>query len=199
MLDDLLDAALANHAGSPYIKATRLRAPERRAAWARAAALALEDGLNELSLACSLVDSPLEELFLCELWVTRGWGYTQVRVLRDGDTQGRSPAWPPGRVGELVVQAQAPVGPYRCDFALSMREFFQSVRFEALVVVEIDGHDFHEKTKKQAAHDKKRDRYFAEQGLTVLRFTGSEVHRSPAACVGQALQILCKKMRDAAP
>lgn len=42
-------------------------------------------------------------------------------------------------------------------------------------VLEADGHDFHEKTKEQAQHDKERDRFISLQGIKVYRFTGSEI------------------------
>lgn len=47
------------------------------------------------------------------------------------------------------------------------------------LVVEIDGHNFHERTKEQAKRDRSRDRYMTTEGYTVFRFTGSEVHNNP--------------------
>lgn len=61
---------------------------------------------------------------------------------------------------------------YRIDFA-----FFAGF---GKLVVELDGHDFHERTKEQAQRDKSRDRAMTFDGWTVLRFTGSEVFRDPA-------------------
>ena len=49
--------------------------------------------------------------------------------------------------------------------------------------VECDGHDFHEKTKEQAARDKKRDRDLQALGYRVLRFSGSEIYRDVNACI----------------
>lgn len=53
---------------------------------------------------------------------------------------------------------------------------------EKNVVVECDGHNFHEKTKEQAAKDKQRDRYLARAGYIVIRFTGSEIWSNPDKC-----------------
>lgn len=69
--------------------------------------------------------------------------------------------------------------PYRPDFEL--------VRGAELLVVELDGHEFHQKTREQVEHDKRRDRWFAAQGYRVIRFTGSEVWRDPDACVDEAI------------
>lgn len=46
-------------------------------------------------------------------------------------------------------------------------------------VIELDGHDFHERTKEQASRDKRRDRAMSLAGWTILRFTGSEVVKGP--------------------
>ena len=55
------------------------------------------------------------------------------------------------------------------------------------LVVECDGHDFHERTKEQAAHDRARDRSMQEAGYTVFRFTGAEIYRDPIACARQVI------------
>lgn len=70
---------------------------------------------------------------------------------------------------------------YRLDFAVSLRR--DTGEGEPVYVdVEVDGHDFHEKTKEQAEHDKERDRLVQAEGWAVARFTGSEVYRDPVAC-----------------
>ena len=43
------------------------------------------------------------------------------------------------------------------------------------IIIELDGHEFHEKTKDQAARDKKRDRVLQRSGYKVYHFTGSEI------------------------
>lgn len=82
-----------------------------------------------------------------------------------------------------VVCQQAPIDNYFADFALG-RVVMQGdiLKKLAVVVVECDGHDFHEKTKEQAQHDKARDRVFVSLEYRVLRFTGSEIHRDAHAC-----------------
>jgi very-short-patch-repair endonuclease len=82
----------------------------------------------------------------------------------------------------IAIQPQASVGAYRADLLLA--------NGRQRVAVECDGHDFHERTKQQAEHDKKRDRFFAAEGITVLRFTGTEIHRNARACAIEALSVL---------
>lgn len=58
------------------------------------------------------------------------------------------------------------------------------------VVVEIDGHDWHERTKEQAARDKERDRNLQIEGYRTLRFTGSEVNREVWCVAGETLGLI---------
>ncbi|HEY3234628.1 MAG TPA: DUF559 domain-containing protein [Polyangiaceae bacterium] len=64
---------------------------------------------------------------------------------------------------------------YRADFMV------KSGSLE--LIVEVDGHAFHERTKEQAARDKSRDRAMLAAGYKVMRFTGSEVWNTPVKCV----------------
>ena len=65
---------------------------------------------------------------------------------------------------------QEKIGNYRADFVVNYFKYSKKK-----YVIECDGHDFHEKTKEQAKHDKQRERFFVSQGYTVLRFSGSEI------------------------
>lgn len=57
------------------------------------------------------------------------------------------------------------------------------------VAVEVDGHDWHERTKEQAERDKSRDRLLQAAGWQVFRFTGSEVWRAPDRCAQEVLKL----------
>ena len=79
----------------------------------------------------------------------------------------------------VVIIPQLDLEPYRVDFAI----FMLGEDGDALsIVVECDGHDFHEKTKEQAARDKKRDRFLQAQRYSVFRFTGPEIFKDARAC-----------------
>lgn len=81
-----------------------------------------------------------------------------------------------GSFGVAVLGFQIPIGPYKADMALVCHSVFEEVA-PFTVVIECDGHAYHERTKEQAAHDKQRDRYMQCAGFTVLRFTGSEIYQ----------------------
>lgn len=78
-------------------------------------------------------------------------------------------------VGPLILRWQAQLGNYRTDFLLETN--LRSI------VIECDGHEFHERTAVQASRDRRRDRDLQLAGHTVLRFTGSDIYRDPVACV----------------
>ncbi|MFL9582392.1 endonuclease domain-containing protein [Stenotrophomonas sp. AB1(2024)] len=80
------------------------------------------------------------------------------------------------------MEQQAKLGPYRADVLFTCASADGSAR---RLVVELDGHEFHERTKEQAAKDRSRDRWMLAQGVTVIRFTGSEVWNDPFSCADQ--------------
>jgi hypothetical protein len=64
------------------------------------------------------------------------------------------------------------------QYALARGEMDKS-RFPVLRLnVEVDGHEFHERTKEQAERDRSRDRLLTAVGFKVFRFTGSELFKS---------------------
>lgn len=75
---------------------------------------------------------------------------------------------------------------YRLDFAYEG----EGEKGPYRIAIEIDGHDFHERTKEQASHDKQRDRYLQSKNWRVLRFTGSDVYRNPFACAQEVLDTI---------
>lgn len=88
------------------------------------------------------------------------------------------------------IEHQKRIGPYTADFYMTyLSDKDGLVKF----IIECDGHDYHERTKAQASHDKKRDRYFTEQGYIVLRFTGSEIVKDPWNLTSSIYQIIVQK------
>jgi very-short-patch-repair endonuclease len=72
---------------------------------------------------------------------------------------------------------------YRMDFLVGAR-VGENIRWLA---IECDGHDFHERTKKQAAYDRRKDRRIQASGMNIFRFTGSEIWPNGGDC---ALEII---------
>lgn len=58
------------------------------------------------------------------------------------------------------------------------------------LAIECDGHEFHEKTKEQVARDKARDRAITLRGVSVVRFSGSEIFRDADGCAAQVFEMM---------
>jgi len=93
----------------------------------------------------------------------------------------------------VIIEPQKKHRNYRLDFLITMKDG-ETTRS---VAVECDGHDYHERTKEQARRDKSRDRILALDGLTTLRFTGSEIHADAVECAEQVLNYLIQEIKGA--
>lgn len=89
----------------------------------------------------------------------------------------------------MALLAQAPFDPYRPDFAVVSYFEKDCDTLPWLLLVEADGHNFHERTKEQAARDRSRDRFFASRGAVVLRFTGSEIYADADGCACEVVEV----------
>lgn len=87
------------------------------------------------------------------------------------------------------ITPQARIGKYRVDFLLSQVGVGPKDIFSP-VIVELDGHDFHDKDKRQRSYEKSRDRFLVRGGYRVLHFTGSDVVADPFRVAHEALDML---------
>lgn len=134
--------------------------------------------------------SPIEaKLFAALLWLDVDWaGMPKFDMFRSNE--GGAPFPPVDGQLEFLITPQAEVAGYRVDLLM----WFQCGRARGGIAIECDGHDFHEKTKEQAARDKKRDREILAAGFPVVRFTGSEIYRSPTGCAEQVRDLLASAL-----
>lgn len=86
----------------------------------------------------------------------------------------------------VFITPQENVLSYKADFVIIIEGLLGSI---LKIVIEIDGHDWHEKTKEQAAYDKRRDRDITKNGYIILRFTGSEIYTNTKRCICEILEI----------
>jgi very-short-patch-repair endonuclease len=75
---------------------------------------------------------------------------------------------------------------YRVDFILK----------DARLIIELDGHTYHS-SPEQLEKDAIRQRYLSRAGYTVIRFTGREINRDPAACVHEVRTIYQERLQRA--
>lgn len=133
-------------------------------------------------------ESPIEELLLAALFADHRMQEFNVVFMGDIAPNDLLTA------GETIyIYQQAKVGPYRTDFLILDASVPLEIAAPRWMVVECDGHDFHERTKEQARRDKKRDRFFQSKGHKVLRYTGSEIWADAPAC---ATEVYAELARD---
>jgi very-short-patch-repair endonuclease len=89
--------------------------------------------------------------------------------------------------GDIYVEQQVDLGGWRVDFIVHRYNYFSNPPGWLNLVVECDGHDFHERTKEQAARDRARDRAAVINRIAVMRFTGSELWNNPLGCAKQVI------------
>ncbi len=134
------------------------------------------------------MQSPIEHMF----WIA-------ANVLCESEFQKLNPA--PDLVhdasGKTVIEMmdgiyiypQYSVEKYRVDFLIE-QSGIGPVEHLGPVVVELDGHDFHDKDKRQRSYEKARDRFLVKKGYRVLHFTGSDVVADPFKVAYEALELV---------
>lgn len=150
---------------------------------------------QRLENALMLCESPIEARFLLALVCACLRNELAVTILSDED--GLELFGCEGVHGDMLlhVTPQMEIGQHRVDFALEltfthplheMADLFGTDNPKYLpeqvsdkLVIECDGHEFHDKTRDQAKRDKSRDRNLLQLGYPVMRFTGSEIHANP--------------------
>lgn len=150
----------------------------------------------------SRLDSPIEKAFIIALEIgARTYAETiryKINEVYYGELEN---SW-----SRLTVECQKQFGKYKVDFFLRYSEispdFKSTITLKSgiqipgtiaearEIIVECDGHEFHEKTKEQVAKDKKRDRCLQEIGYKIFRFSGSEIWADAFSCVSQTIEIL---------
>lgn len=159
-------------------------------------------------------ESPIEQLLVLALVVTGINNGANIDTKFFSRREGRDKSFDIIRYGDnsdvLIINNQKEIGDYRVDFLLEFesdvpdfakpvrladgKEIPGTMRGSAQLIVECDGHDFHEKTKEQAKKDKSRDRRLQSVGYTVFHFTGSEIYRDCFSCAMQCYDYLYDKV-----
>lgn len=117
-------------------------------------------------------ESPIERMLIESFIMSHIYAGKGVPPIDDMDGSTLDPLW--------GIKTQYKIGNYRADFLF--------INWEGRVVlVECDGHDFHERTKEQAARDRKKDREIQAEGYVILRYTGSEIFANPFYCAADVI------------
>ena len=138
-------------------------------------------------------DSPIERILDCaiayEIEFGDNWHVECLRMPRGIEFKFQIR---PFGEAPLVVQSQISVLGRRVDFVIST---FNRAGSASHLIVECDGHDFHERTKSRAKADRSFDRKVQEAGFTIFRFTGSEIWNNPCDCARQIVEWAGRELR----
>lgn len=144
----------------------------------------METALDEC-IESHKMESPIEQIFYV------AWLYS-CRYLND-----------------IQLCPQKKIGNFRVDFEVDIFGHFVNHEYpftcEQLeeisknctkIAIELDGHDWHEKTKEQVEKDKKRERFIVSSGYRIFRFSGREVFKDPLSCVDEVRNFIRPIIRD---
>lgn len=100
--------------------------------------------------------------------------------------------------GQLYFEAQYEIETkgkkYIADFCIFGDEMVNNFLKNGFkLIIECDGYDFHQKTKKQVDYDNKREYYLKMEGYEILRFSGSKIYNDPIKCVNEILNYIRQK------
>lgn len=123
---------------------------------------------------CLGIKSPIEQLFLVAIHLVAEVNLVPVAVASEFRDDNE---------GHLLIVPQWRAGKYRVDFALRQHHI------DKIVVVELDGHKFHDRDERQRRYEKTRDRFFTVSGYGVLHFTGAEIVKDPSAAALEAFNL----------
>ena len=137
----------------------------------------VDDLLKDIKSTILECESPIEQIFMIDLSEEINSFHFHNKIKKTG-------------YDFLGLSLQQKIGKYRVDFVL---DFQKNCEFMKKFVIELDGHDFHEKTKEQVQRDKEKDRFLISQGYIVVRFTGSEIYKNCSEKVDELLNIVYKE------
>jgi len=138
-----------------------------------------KDAMLEHALSNRRFESPMEAVFA--IW----WTFSTGLVFRE-----------PKYALRAIEQREVTAGKelFRVDFQVVPRDPLMLVAGIRLgcpmkIAVELDGHDFHERTKEQVMHRNHRDRRLQADGWVVMHMSGSELLKRPIPCVLEVIQV----------
>lgn len=136
----------------------------------------LEMFIEVANLDYSYCESPIEELFALAMDFVY---FTRVSSLED----------------EFVLSPQVDIetngNKYRVDFLIE--NSIGDADDNKGLIIECDGHDFHEKTKEQVRKGLQRDYDLKMAGYDILHFSGSQIYSNPIECAVKAYDYWRKK------
>lgn len=139
----------------------------------------MRDWIN-LEIQEHKISSPIERVFFSAILVLR-----ELHCLNTENI-----LWTDGKLVPigLEIVPQVSIGKYRVDFLCSYIRSPDDV--PKRVVVECDGHNFHDRSEPDRRYEKERDRFIQKQEFKIFRYTGSEILKEPFRCASEVIEYL---------
>jgi very-short-patch-repair endonuclease len=149
------------------------------------------------------MESPIERMLNSALVISR-----IERNLSDGEPQiwkdksiGSKAKWDFECSEGLSVDPQRKVGKFRVDFTVSYHcHAWPNTKGQPgdnaildggkTIIIECDGHEWHERTEKERRYEKQRDRFLQSKGYEVFHYTGKEITDDPFKVADEILDYL---------
>lgn len=149
------------------------------------------DGIYDLEISNAIfenkISSPIEMILYESLrYVLENefYGSGSMRIfLRDSDGKIIKPSH--DVVSDVTIINQYQIENYRVDFLITYTQFIYDIinekfitHFQKSIVIECDGHIWHDTNEEQRRNEKKRERKIQSLGYKILRYTGSEIYNN---------------------
>lgn len=85
---------------------------------------------------------------------------------------------------------------YIVDFYFESDMYVNQFDTNKKIIIECDGHDFHQKTKEQVKYDNEREYDLKMAGYEIIRFSGSQIYNEPIKCAEDAYNYIMKAIKE---
>ena len=128
--------------------------------------------LDSILLYCNYCDSPIEKILATALTIE-----TKEKLYF-----------------EPQYEIQTKNKKYIVDFLIFGDEYINTfLKKDFKLIIECDGYDFHQKTKKQVNYDNQREYDLKMEKYDILRFSGSKIYNEPIKCANEILNYIREK------
>ncbi len=85
---------------------------------------------------------------------------------------------------------------YVVDFYFEKDLYVNCFNTDKKIIIECDGHEFHQKTKQQVKRDNEREYALKMAGYEIIRFSGSQIYNEPFKCAEDTYNYIMKSIKE---
>lgn len=139
------------------------------------------------------IESPIEQLLYVAMKAIKKINFIADHMVVD-HSNGRECF----HVG-LCILPQYKINKFKCDFLIIFGSPVSAIphnwkqRILNEVIIECDGHDWHDRNEKQRRYEKQRDRYLQSEGYKISHYTGKEIFENPVKVAVEILNTVTER------